>query len=237
MRRIALALALASALAPTVVWAALGERWIDPATGFSIRPPQGWEVLPGPAPGVSVAFRGPREEAFSPSINVAVIPTPLEITPQTLRRTVDELQAQFGGDAPSPGAKDLTGKAPPVSRYHVTNARIVTLFGGKAGFLEASYAQAMGTGRASLRNFQVILSGSGSHTVITYTALADRYDQFVVDARASVNSFAAGAAPPGAAAAQKRWTDMGQLVGTVLAMVFLIGFMVFLMRRTRHRRH
>lgn len=237
-RRAALGLlvALAAALAPSPGAAALGERYVDPENGFSIRSPQGWEVLPKPAAGVSVAFRGPREGDFAPSINVAVLPTPLSITPQALRRTVDELQAQFAGSSPPPLAKGLAGMVPPISNYRVTNARMVTLFGANAGFLESSYDQDAGAGRIRVGNFQVILSGIGCHYVLTYTAPADRYDRFVKEAHDSVNSFAAGTAPEGAGAPGKPWYAYGQVVGAVLGMVFLMGFMGFLMRRTRRRR-
>jgi len=245
MRRLAIALVPALVvvlhaapegnLAPAVARTALGERWVAPGTGFSIRPPQGWEVLPQPAPGVSVAFRGPREGDFAPSINVAVLPTPLAITPQAIRRTVDELQAQFGGDSPPPLAKGLPAEAPPISNYRVTNARMVTLFGANAGFLESNYDQGKGNGLIHIRNFQVIVSGPGCHYVLTYTAPADLYDRFVNDAHDSVNSFVAGAGPEAARPPEKRWYEMGQVVGTLLGMVVLIGFMIFLMRWARRR--
>jgi hypothetical protein len=233
----ALLLALAAALAPSPVAAALGERYADPANGFTIRPPQGWEVLPNPAPapGVSVAFRGPREGALAPSINVAVLPTPLEITPQTLRRAVDEVQAQFGGGAPPPPPKDLAGHVAAISNYRVTNARLVTLYGGTAGFMESSYDQGAGGDRQPVRNFQVIASGIGCHYVITYTSPADGYDRFVKEAHDSVNTFTAGAAPAGGGK-PPRWTDYGRPVGATLGLLLLIGFMVFLWRRAERRR-
>lgn len=232
----ALLLALAAALAPCLAAGALGERYVDPANGFSIRPPQGWAILPNPAPGVSVAFRGPRQGDFAPSINVAVLSTPLEITPQALRRTVDELQAQFAGAAPPPLLKELAGRVPPISNYRVMNARMVTLYGGTAGFLESAYDQGAGNARKPVRNFQVIVSGVGCHYVITYTAPADGYDRFVKEAHDSVNTFTAGAGQAGAGEKPLRWYDYGKPVGMTLGLLLMIGFMVFLWRRAARRR-
>jgi len=254
---VGLLVALAATLAPSPGGAAaLAERWVDPGTGFSIRPPQGWEVLPKPAPGVSVAFRGPREGDFAPSINVTVLPTPLEITPQALRRTVDELRAQFAGASPPPPAKDLAGKAPPLSNYRVTNARMVTLFGANAGFLESDYDQGEGNGRIHIRNFQVILSGPGCHYVLTYTAPADHYDRFVKEAHEAVNSFTAGAGPAGAPGKEpfsmsRTLSDLllslagalgisihalGRITGSLLGLIVLLGFMIWVMRGALRRR-
>jgi len=247
---------LSLALPPSPSLAALGERHVDPGDGFSIRPPQGWEILPNPAAGVSVAFRGPREGDFAPSINVAVLPTPLEITPQAIRRTVDELQAQFAGASPPPLAKDLAGKVPPISNYRVMNARIVTLFGANAGFLESAYEQGGGVGRIRVRNFQVILSGPGRHYVLTYTAPADRYDRFEAEAQESVNSFAAGAGSAGATGKEpfsmsRTLSDfllrlasalgisiraLGRITGSLLALIVLLGVMIRIMRGVRRRR-
>ena len=231
-----LLLALAVALAPSPGFGELGERFVDPGNGFSIRPPQGWVVLANPAAGVSVAFRGPQEGDFAPSINVAVLPTPLEITPQVIRRAVDELRAQFEGGSPPPLAKDIAGQVPPISNYRVTNGRIVTLFGGNAGFLESTYEQGDGNRRNRVRNFQTIVSGAGCHYVITYTAPENRYDRYLGLAHDSVNSFTAGAAPRGAGAPPRRWTDYGQPVGAVLSLILITGFMMFLWRRAKRRR-
>ena len=236
-RRAALLLVVAAAacLASSTAGAALGERYIDPANGFSIRPPRGWEVLPNPAAGVSVAFRGPREGDFAPSINVAVLPTPLEITPQALRRTVDDLQAQFAGTSP-PLAKDLAEQVPVISNYRVINARIVTLYDGNAGFLESAYDEGAGDARKRLRNFQVMAPGAGCHYVLTYTAPADRYEATLKEAHESVNSFAGGAAPAGSGPRRKRWTDYGPQVGTVLGWVIVVWIFVFMWRRAKRRR-
>lgn len=236
LRLPAAGLLLAVALAPSPGFGELGERFVDPGNGFSIRPPQGWVVLANPAPGVSVAFRGPQEGDFAPSINVAVLPTPLEITPQAIRRAVDELRAQFGGESPPPLAKDIAGQVPPISNYRVTNGRIVTLFGGNAGFLESTYEQGAGDRRIRVRNFQVLVSGPGCHYVLTYTAPADRYDRFAKEAHDSVNTFTGGAGPAGSEPRRKRWTDYGPEVGTVLGWVLVVGIFVYMWRRVKRRR-
>ncbi len=205
---------------------ALGERFIDPETGFTLRPPRGWEALPHPFEKVSVVFTGPAFEGFVANLNVVVLPGRIEVNPGFLASLARRLEKEFEGkqEAAGTGQGSIEMGAGKPRDYRITRRGITPLAGTDAGYLEARYEEAHeGGGSHAFRQFQVIVPGPVQHYVLTYTAREEAFVASLAEVQASVSSFTPALGPPPSPPLSRGWLARFALaLVAVLAGVLLV---------------
>jgi hypothetical protein len=178
---------------------ALGERYTDPETGYTLRPPRGWEARPHPFEKVSVVFAGPVFGGFSANLNVVVLPGRIEVNPGLVASLARKLETKFERKQEAAGAGDgsvPTGAGKPMG-YRITRRGITRLAGMDAAYLEARYEEARdGGGSDAFRQFQVIAAGPVQHYILTYTAREEAFAASLTGVQASINSFTPALGPP-----------------------------------------
>jgi hypothetical protein len=225
------ALLLAILLSPSAVsLGALGERFTDPESGYTIRPPQGWEERAQPLEAVSVVFGGPSFEGFSANLNIVILPGRIEVTPPFLADLARRLRAEF--ESAEAGVR-TGGVAAPAGnrtprRYRITRRGITRIAGAKGAYLEARYEEGRRDGGVDVfRQFQVVVPGPVEHYVLTYTARAEAFEASLAEVQASVNSFTPALGPPRAAGGPAGW--LGRFGLALLAAI--AGVLIVLARR------
>ncbi|MFQ5456889.1 MAG: hypothetical protein ACE5FC_00340 [Myxococcota bacterium] len=166
--------------------AGLGERLTDPASGYTLRGPAGWEARRGALEGVSLVFLGPAEGGFAANLSVVVVPEVITPTPRLVEQLARNLEAKMRGRKPAEGG------APD---FRVTRRRVAPVAGADAAYLESAFTRERPGGPAAFRQLQVIVPGPGEHYVLTYTARAEAFDAWLPVIRAAVNSFTPGLGP------------------------------------------
>jgi len=192
----------------------LGERYADADLGFTLRAPSGWEARPKPTDGVSVVFLGPSRDGFTSNLNVVVVDENIETSIQGLGRVVNDLKRRMGG---MEGIRD----------FRVLRSGITPVGGVRAIYLESAFERTAGGGPQRFRQLQTLIPCPGGHSVLTYTARADAYEEAIADAQAAMNSFTAplespGGGPPG-------WR--GLLAALAAAVLAGVGLAWWLRRR------
>ncbi len=212
--------------------AALGERYVDPDWGYTIRGPEGWEPRPRMIEGISLVYLGGAYEGFHGNLNVVVFPEPIEVNPQFLEKMVRDLEARMEISADDDSRSAQTGGAGEAHPrgYRVTRGTIAPVAGADAAYIEASFQQTVKGRTKAFRQLQIVIPGFQSHFVLTYTARAEVFEDALPDIRAAVNSFT----PPVESVVGTPW--FGGRVALLALVVLVAGTILAALAARRRRR-
>lgn len=213
--------------------AALGERYVDPEWGYTIRGPEGWELRPRMVEGVSLVYLGNAYEGFHPNLNVVVFPEPIEVTPQYVEQMVRNLEARMESSADDEPQSGRGGgvSGPRTRDYRVARRSIAPVGGADAIYLEASFQQTANGQTKAFRQLQIVIPGVQSHFVLTYTARAEVFEDALPDIQAAVNSFTPAIGPVRGAGGSPWFARRGGLALALLAGAILVALAIQRRRR------
>ncbi|PMQ01251.1 MAG: hypothetical protein CBR30_07070 [Dictyoglomus sp. NZ13-RE01] len=139
------------------------KAYVDEKNGFSIVPPEGWEVLEGSPYRVAVIFRGPINFGFATNINIGV--TPVEGLSDEdfysnidsfLEAVLEELSASFDS-------------------FNIVSQKEILVNNLKAYEIEYTFEYQI----FSLKQKQVYIFKNGKLYAITFTSTTANYDQYL----------------------------------------------------------
>ena len=223
------------ALLPGSAAAALGERYVDPEWGYTIRGPEGWEARPHAMEGISLVYLGSAYEGFYANLSVVALPEPIEVTPKFVEQMVRNLEAQMeiaAGDASQSGLRGDPDEARPRG-FRVARRTIAPVGGVDAAYLEASFHQNVNGGTRELRQLQVVIPGVQSHFILTYTAGTEVFEDALPDIQAAVNSFTPAVGPVTSTGGSPWFARRAGLLFALLALIACTTLVLLAIQRRR----
>ncbi|MCX7720404.1 MAG: DUF1795 domain-containing protein [Dictyoglomus thermophilum] len=149
------------------------EKYVDKNLGFSIVPPEGWEVKDGKPYNLAVIFVGPADEGFMPNFNLNIVAVPSEVTEineDLLREIKEELKA----------AGEYYGSLEFVSE----GEREVSNYKGYEIVYTINLSEDL-----TLEQKQVYVLQGGKFYIFTFTSLEDTFEKYLPLFEESLSTF------------------------------------------------
>ncbi len=139
------------------------NKYVDEKLGFSIIPPEGWEVKDGKPYNLAVIFVGPADKGFMPNFNINVVTIPNEVT-EINEDLISEIKKQL----------ETVGKYYGSLEFISEGVRNVSKYKGYEIVYTLNVDESL-----SLEQKQVYVINKGRFYVFTFTSLKDNFEQYL----------------------------------------------------------
>lgn len=139
------------------------NKYVDEKLGFSIVPPEGWEVKDGKPYNLAVMFLGPADGGFMPNFNINVVTLPGEVA-EINEELISEIKVQLEAVGEYYGSLEFVSEG----------ARDVSKYKGYEIIYTLNVDESL-----SLKQKQVYIINNGKFYIFTFTSLKDTFDKYL----------------------------------------------------------
>ncbi|MGB9787458.1 MAG: PsbP-related protein [Dictyoglomus turgidum] len=149
------------------------NKYVDEKLGFSIVPPEGWEVKDGKPYNLAVMFVGPADEGFMPNFNINVVNLPGEVT-EINEDLISAIKVQLEAVGEYYGSLEFISEG----------VRDVSKYKGYEIVYTLNVDESL-----SLEQKQVYIIYEGRFYIFTFTSLKDNFEKYLPAFEKSLSTF------------------------------------------------